>query len=458
MGKGILVFVFMVIPVGFCAAGTIHPGVIKRMLCILMILIGLFFSSCSSPQGKIEFAEIRKVDISVSPMISAIQKSGQSGVITAAGLIEKGFDSGFPLIEADSLYADNVFATFIYVDTTHRHDIEFEIFGIYDDPEFGDKKLYRLDSTDIYYRSYLIPSDLCFAYRFILKDKATGEKQTVTDPFNKSLIPTGKPNPFSWSVLDLRTAEADWYTKRSNDACSRLDTLEITSRVLQNTRNVYVYVPSDYDKSTRKYPVIYLFDSFIYLNRVEVPNVLDNLTREKRIEPMIAVFIDNPTSTSRNYELPMNPLFRDFMTKELIPEIQSKYRITEDRNETIVGGMSYGGLAATYMAFECDSIFGKVLSQSGSFWRALNGQFENVGEIRTDYLVNRFIKEDKKDIKLFLDWGLQEGMVLASNRKLVRILDRLDYDFEFMEFNGWHDWSNSRKTFPVGLLYLIGSK
>ena len=88
----------------------------------------------------------------------------------------------------------------------------------------------------------------------------------------------------------------------------------------------------------------------------------------------------------------------------------------------------------------------------------MNGQFENVGQIRTDYLVNRFIKEDKKDIKLFLDWGLQEGMVLASNRKLVRILDRLDYDFEFMEFNGWHDWSNSRKTFPVGLLYLIGSK
>lgn len=83
-----------------------------------------------------------------------------------------------------------------------------------------------------------------------------------------------------------------------------------------------MYTPEGYDDTERKYPVIYLFDSFIYLNRVEVPNVLDNLIREKRLEPMVAVFIDNPTGTSRQTELPMNPLFRDFMLTELIPEVK----------------------------------------------------------------------------------------------------------------------------------------
>jgi enterochelin esterase-like enzyme len=74
---------------------------------------------------------------------------------------------------------------------------------------------------------------------------------------------------------------------------------------------------------------------------------------------------------------------------------------------------------------------------------------------RTDFMINRFTREDKRNLKIFLDWGLQEDMVLGVNRKLARILDRLGYEYKFMEFNGWHDWSNSRKTFPVGLLYLL---
>jgi enterochelin esterase-like enzyme len=76
-------------------------------------------------------------------------------------------------------------------------------------------------------------------------------------------------------------------------------------------------------------------------------------------------------------------------------------------------------------------------------------------EIRNDWIINQYIRVDKKKIKLFLDWGLQENMVLGANRKMVRILDKKGYDFKFVEFNGWHDWSNSRKTFPVGLMYLL---
>lgn len=64
------------------------------------------------------------------------------------------------------------------------------------------------------------------------------------------------------------------------------------------------------------------------------------------------------------------------------------------------------------------------------------------------------MKEEKRNLKLVLDWGLQEDMVFGSNRKFIRALDRMGYDFKHVEFNGWHCWSNSRKTFPLGLLYL----
>ena len=427
----------------------------KIVLCVVSIIVGLTLGCCSIGKDNIEFKEIRNVYKSVSPTIASIQKLSESDrKIAIAELVEKSSNCGFPLIEKDSLYDDYIFVTFIYVDSTHQHEIEFEVFGIYDEHRFGDRKLHRLDSTDIYHRSYMIPNDLCLSYRYILTDRAAGSKRIVTDPFNTNRIPAGAVEDYSWSALDLRADEEEWYSKRY-ESDSKLETLEITSRLLNNTRNIYVYLPPGYDNGCKGYPVIYLFDSFIYLNRIEVPNVLDNLIWENKIEPMVAVFIDNPTSTSRDYELPMNPVFRDFVVTELLPKIKSKYSITNRPEETIIGGMSYGGLAAAYIAFECDSVFGKVLSQSGGFWRDPEGKLKYADNDRTDFLINRFAKEDKRNIKLFLDWGLQEDMVLGANRKFVRILDRLDYDFKFIEFNGWHDWSNSRKIFPIGLQYLI---
>ncbi len=73
---------------------------------------------------------------------------------------------------------------------------------------------------------------------------------------------------------------------------------------------------------------------------------------------------------------------------------------------------------------------------------------------RTDFMIYRFVKERKREIKIFPDWGLQEDMVFGANRKFVRFSDQLNYDFKFVEFNGWHDWSNSGKTSPLGLISL----
>lgn len=422
-----------------------------------LITFILIFTSCVSEKNKIEFKDIKFPYRTVSPTINSIQKlSGTDKEMAISDLLKKGYKQEFPLIEKDSLYSDYVFATLLYVDTTHRHEIKFEVSGIYEEYRFGNQKLYRIDSTDVYYRTYMIPDDLCFSYRFILTDTITGEKQKVTDPLNNNLIPVGKRENYSWSVLDLRKDEIDWYTKRYEDTGSRLDTFKITSSFMNNTRNIYVYLPFGYDDENKKYPVIYLFDSFIYLNRVEVPNVLDNMIKEGKIEPMIAVMIDNPTSTSRKYELPLNPTFKNFMVQELVPQIRDKYTVTGKPEETIVGGMSYGGLAASYMGFECDSIFGKVLSQSGSFWRDLQVDDCNGSDYRGDWLINKYLTEENRNLKLFLDWGLQEDWCLSSGRRMVEVLHKKGYEYEFVEFNGWHDWSNSRKTFPVGLVYLMG--
>jgi Enterochelin esterase and related enzymes len=424
----------------------------------IIIFLLLVIGKSGFSQDKIIFTEIRPPYNTVSPIVEKLQKVEPENLPGEVNKLWVKLQSeGAPLIERDPMYDDYVYMTFFYRESTANKNIGFDVFGTYDEYRFGDMKLYRLRDTDLFYRCYMMPDDICFSYRFTLSDTLTGEKQVVTDPLNTNLSPAGERNRYSWSVLDLRTDEPDWYTKRYVDTGSRLDTFNITSKLMDNTRNIYVYLPPGYDNADRskKYPVIYLFDSFIYLHRIEIPNMFDNLIKEGKVEPMIAVMIDNPTGISRLTELPLNPKFKDFMISELVPQIRSKYCVTDKPDKTLIGGISYGGLASTYIAYYHPDIFGKVLSQSGSFWRDLALKDYNGFEQRNDWLINKFLTEENKSLKIFLDWGLQENWCLSSARRMVRVLDKKGYTFKFVEFNGWHDWSNSRKTFPEGLKYLL---
>ena len=423
----------------------------------IIIFIALLLSQTGFAQDKIKFSEIRPPYKSISPAISRMQNLNSDALTDELNEFwRKAKKDGLPLIERDSLYEDYLYITLIYQDSSKNKDIRFDVFGIYDEYRFGDMKMHRLKNTDLLYRCYMVPNDICFSYRFKIKDTLSNYTFYDIDKFNTDRIPTGIQKNYSYSVLDLRRNETDWNAKRYESTGSKLDTIMFDSKIMNNSRNIYVYLPSGYNQNRKaKYSIIYLFDSFIYLNRVEVPNILDNMIKEGKIEPMIAVMIDNPTKTSRNTELPINFEFKRFIIDELVPDIRKKYNASPDPNRNIIGGISYGGLAASFIAFYHPDIFSKVLSQSGSFWRdkQLTDLFGN--EIRNDWVINQYIRENKKKIKLFLDWGLQENMVLGADRKMARILAKKGYDFKFVEFNGWHDWSNSRKTFPVGLMYLL---
>ena len=424
---------------------------------IITLFFVVMFSNILFSQDKIEFTEFKAPYMTVSPTISKLQKTNKENLTHELNKLWIRIESeGAPLIEKDSLFDDYVYMTLIYQDSTENKEISFDVFGIYDEYRFGDMKMCRLENSDIYYRCYMIPDDICFSYRFAVKDTLVGKTLYDTDRYNENRIPTGSCQDWSYSVLDLRQNEIDWNKKRYENIGSKVDTIVFDSKIMSNSRNIYIYLPPGYNQHQNfKYPVIYLFDSFIYLNRVEVPNILDNLIKEEKIEPMVAIMIDNPTNTSRKTELPLNFQFKDFMITELVPSIREKYNISSAPGKNIIGGISYGGLAATFIGFHHPDIFGNVLSQSGSFWRGLELKDDYGNDIRQDWLINKFLVEENRNLKIFLDWGLQENWCLQSGRRMTRILDRKGYDYKFIEFNGYHDWSNSRKTFPVGLMYLL---
>lgn len=409
-------------------------------------------------QSTLSFSEIRPPYASISPTISKMEKLSSSDLKDSLNSFwERCEQEGTPLIEKDPVFNDYVYVTFIYRNTNNYTDIRFFVPGIYEEYRFGDKKMHQLKNSELFYRTFLMPDDICFAYRFDVKN-SSGKTSKELDPYNTNRMPKGDAEDYSYSVLDRSSFGKDWGNREHTETGSILDSFIYQSQILNNKRDIYVYLPPGYNQNNAEpYPVLYLFDAFTYVNRIEAPVILDNLIVSKKIPPVIAVMFDNPTSSSRYAEYPLNFQFKDAIVSEFIPLIREKYHVSHNPENTLIGGMSYGGLAAAFFAFYHPDIFGNVLSQSGSFWRDLKLDDNYGNEIRNDWLPKQFDTEQKKNLKIYLDWGLQENMVLGANRNFAKILHQKNYMYKYVEYNGWHNWANTRRTFPLGLMFLLSN-
>lgn len=358
----------------------------------ILFLVCLF--ACSS-EDKIQFDEIRKPYETITPIISELLKSDDNLTDDkVAAFWSKADSNGLPVVEIDPLNDEYNYITIAYRNSNKNLKVKFNVFGIYDDYHLGDGEMYRFRDSDLYYRCYTMPKDICFAYNFLITDTVTGEFYKHSDSYNPKRIPTGEFKNYSYSAFDLIGDDLEWNYQPKVETGSRIDTLEYVDKILNKSHNIYVYLPPEYDDN-KEYPVIYLFDAFIYMNRVEVPHILDNLIKTKKIKPMIAVMFGNYRE-SRKILLPLNPDFKDEFVNDFLPFIRNNYSVSEKPEDNIIGGMSYGGLAAAYIAFHHSDIFGKVLSQSGSFWRDIVLTDSHDNEIRNDWLIDQFSTSEKK--------------------------------------------------------------
>ena len=141
-------------------------------------------------------------------------------------------------------------------------------------------------------------------------------------------------------------------------------------------RDLYVYLPPNYEESLKKFPVVYCLTGFTGRGKMmvndkafslNIPERLDKLIANKTIKPMIAVMPDcftyyggsqyiNSTATG-NYE--------DYLTQEIVPFIDDNFRSLSSKNSRAVMGKSSGGYGALIMAMRHANLFGLACSISG---------------------------------------------------------------------------------------------
>jgi enterochelin esterase family protein len=241
---------------------------------------------------------------------------------------------------------------------------------------------------------------------------------------------------------------------------------KIKSESLKGERTVAVYTPAGYDPRGDEYGLLVLFDGAFYQDKdmIPAPVILDNLIAKKKIPPLLAVFVKhNPLS--RNKDLSCSEPFADFLVKELVPWVRGQYRVSADPACTIVGGLSLGGLMASYCGLRHSDVFGNVLSQSGSYWWFPGGLEQDpraMLDVEPGWLTREFVAAPHRPLRFYLEIGrFEDGGILTSmcgeSRRFRDVLKAKGYSVHYSEYNGGHDYVTWRGSFADGLMALVGT-
>ncbi len=167
------------------------------------------------------------------------------------------------------------------------------------------------------------------------------------------------------------------------------ESIELVSKTMKETRRINVYLPDGYQQDQSKsYPVIYMPDGGVAEDFLHIAGLMQVSIANGTMRPFILVGIENtvrrrdltgPSDSDLDKKAIPNlggaDLYRGFLTKELIPEIEQRYRTTQER---ALVGESLAGLFTIETLFHTPEMFQTYIAIDPSLWwndQALTARF-----------------------------------------------------------------------------------
>jgi enterochelin esterase family protein len=383
---------------------------------------------------------------------------------------------GTPIYEPITGNDQEVLATFLWRGDDETYNVALFSRLKFDEEGFAIQQLHRLHGTDVWYLTLKIPVDVRVTYWFSpndslvrwtkFEDWGKREHNFYPDPFNPQQF--GLPNegdrpdhkrPFS--VISAPHAPKQLYfDKRDKVATGKVEKFTVKSEILGNERPVWVYTPADYAGTAEPYNLLLIFDGWAAVKLLHAPVTLDNMREEKVIPPVVAVMMDYAKGEDRIAEMSCNDQFCRFVAEELLIWIRENYRVSLNPQDNLISGISISGLGAAYTAFKAPEFFGKVLTQSGSFW------WKPLGEFEPEWFTRQIVDSPVLPVQFYLSPGKFESRIfspaevslVSSNRHLRDVLRAKGYKVGYYEYPGYHEYVGWRGSFAEGLRYLLGQK
>ena len=288
------------------------------------------------------------------------------------------------------------------------------------------------------------PPDSRLDYQFIVDGKET------TDPLNKRITPSGYG--FHSEVVMPHFIPDTFRIFRKNVPYGCVDSILFISKEKEiSPRPVKVYKPSGLD-TLSALPSLYVMDGFKSLEFMSFTNVLDNLIADKKIQPVIVVFLEY-INDDDNLFLEKNERLTKVLCNELVPLIDQRYKTdVSPRNRAIIG-ISAGGHFSLITAFNRPDVFLNAAGQSTTITEELFNVMSKASENKK--LLN--------ESRIYFDVGfydLTAGTIdnhtfLTANRKLNDEMKNAGFNYRYQEFNDGHQWANWRERTDDILIYFF---
>lgn len=167
----------------------------------------------------------------------------------------------------------------------------------------------------------------------------------------------------------------------------RIESFVLDSKVLKGNalgdphrREVQVYLPEGYDRDlARRYPVFCDVVGFMGAGPAHtnwkgfdenVPERIERLVREGAMGPVIAVFPDCWTRLGGNQYINSSAVgnYADYITQEILPEVDARYRTKASPKKRAIFGKSSGGYGAIVHAMKYAKHWGAAACHSGDMY------------------------------------------------------------------------------------------
>ncbi|HJZ74217.1 MAG TPA: alpha/beta hydrolase-fold protein [Vicinamibacterales bacterium] len=284
----------------------------------------------------------------------------------------------------------------------------------------------------------------------------------------KAGVPKGTVHTFTMSSADSKLYPGiarERGTRGEQDASDPAKLVVATSHPAPYSRQVAVYVPSQYTPGTIA-PLIVGADGPDPL----LFTALDNLIAQKRVPPVIAVSIANGSGDAQGSERgleydTMSGKYAEFVETEVLPLVEKQYgvKLTRNPESRATMGCSSGAAAALSMAWYRNDLYYRVLSYSGTF---VNQQWpynpETPGgawEYHRTLIPNgpakpirMWMHVSDRDLLLTLRTDGMHDWVLA-NENMAKVLAAKNYTYQFVfARNAGHcDRAVKMQTLPEAL-------
>ncbi len=248
---------------------------------------------------------------------------------------------------------------------------------------------------------------------------------------------------------------------------------DIHSKLLGRDTIVDIFLPFQYEKERKHYPLLILNDGQD-CEAIDLKTTLEKLTHDKEIKDVIVVGVhagdrmhEYGVASKEDYQGRGSKAknYTRFIMTELIPYLHYRYPISKLPEENCIAGFSLGGLSALDIAFHHADYFGKVGAFSGSFWWRKRDMKSKFYSDHYDRIMHQAIRRGKfkQGLKFWFQTGLNDeyhdrnknGVIDSIDDTLDLIVELIKkgyrpfHDIQYLELeNGEHNLKTWKQAMP----------